>query len=437
MTQKRVLIISYYWPPSGGVGVQRWLHFARNLKIQGWEPLIYTPSNPQFDVHDESLQQFVADIEVLKQPIWEPFTVFHRLTGGKNKSEVKQGLVMEKSKKSWKDKLIVWIRGNLFVPDPRVFWVKPSVRYLLPVLRERGIDTIITTGPPHSMHLIGLGLKNQIPGLKWVADFRDPWSDWDVIRKLNASEWILEQHRKMERTVLQHADRVITVSRRLGEALAAKSGVAKEVQVIPNGISDERMIPLQQSSVSDERFVMGYYGMLNELRNPEQLWNILERICEENKGFSDKLEIRLGGIVAQSIMDRIQSSRVLKDKVHLLGYLSHEETYREYDRCNLLLLLLNQSDNAQWILPMKFFEYLSAGKPILSLGSVESELAEKFEHRQIGVMVDFSQSEAIEDFIMANFDGNYSVSLSDHQELLHEYTRSNQARVLNEVLLGI
>lgn len=434
MRQKRILIISYYWPPSGGVGVQRWMHFARNLKDLGWEPVVYTPDNPQFDIKDDSLMDWVRDIEVIKQPIWEPFAFFHRITGGKNKEGVKQGLVMEKSKKSWKDRLIVWIRGNLFVPDPRVFWVRPSVRFLASEMTKRGIRTMITTGPPHSMHLIGLGLKSRVAGLKWIADFRDPWSDWDVLVKMKVSGWAMAHHRKAERAVLVRADEVITVSQRLAQALKTKGEPKKNVHVVSNGISDSRIHLEVSENEARSRFVIGYYGMLNELRDPVSLWTVLEKMCEADGRFRECLEIRLGGIIAQSILDRLEKSKYLSDKLIQLGYLTHEQIFIEYKKCSILLLLLNKSDNAQWILPMKFFEYLSAGKAILSLGSPESELAEKFERRQIGVMLDFDQTEEIEAFLWANFEGDYHLNLNDHRDLLSRYSRSGQTNTLIEIL---
>ena len=433
MRNKRVLIITYYWPPSGGVGVQRWMHFAVNLKKLGWEPVIYTPSNPQFDIKDESLSNFVKGLEVVKQEIWEPFNFFHRLTRNKNKEDVKQGLVLEKTSKSWKDDLIIWIRGNLFVPDPRKFWVKKSVRFLEQMVKERNIDLMITTGPPHSMHLIGFKLKCRIPALKWVSDFRDPWSDWDVIQKLKTSRTNRSRHQSMERQVLGASDLVLTVSKRLATSLSSKAeGV--NVQVLSNGISDERIVSDKANPLNQDRFIVGYFGMLNEIRNPEMLWKQLEALCESNRLFNQKLEIRLGGIVSQSIQERLESSPQLHDKVVFLGYLSHDEVFEEYHKASLLLLLLNKSDNAQWILPMKFFEYLSAGKPILSLGQVDSELGEIFQEYEVGKMYDFEDYDPIGTFILSNFEKNYSPDRKQMSELLDRYSRSRQTDKLSSLL---
>lgn len=435
MTKKQILIVTYYWPPSGGVGVQRWLHFAKNLKSMGWEPVVYTPENPQFDIRDTALENLAKDIEVIRKPIWEPFTFFHQLTGNTNKENIKQGLVLEKTTKTWKDDLIVWIRGNVFVPDPRVFWVRPSVKFLKRVMKKRGIKTLITTGPPHSMHLVGLGLKKRMPDLKWLADFRDPWSDWDVLPKLKVADITLNRHKRLERKVLERSDGVITVSHRLAQALSDKTNPKIGVRVITNGISDEKAKVKQQATPDpDEKFVIGYYGMLNELRNPEAFWEVLEELCEQNPEFDQKLEIRLGGIVAQYIRDRLESSSRLQQKVVFLGYLSHESVFKEYGRCNVLLLLLNQTNNARWILPMKFFEYLSAGRPVLSLGPETSDLGELFEGKAIGRMLEFGDTDGIRNFIQLNFQQKYEQNMGDYIGLLKTFSRSHQTRELAKVL---
>ncbi|MEQ9232236.1 MAG: glycosyl transferase, partial [Cyclobacteriaceae bacterium] len=208
MNEKKVLIVTYYWPPSGGVGVQRWMNYAIQLKRLGWEPIIYTPENPQFELKDASLLEKVKDIRVVKTKIWEPFNFFHRLTGNRNKKSVTQGTVLEKESSSFKDKLFIRIRGNFFIPDPRKFWVKPSIKFLAEFIIAEGIETIITTGPPHSMHLIGRGVKKRT-GVRWLADFRDPWSKWDVLKKLKTSPFGMIKHGRLEKSVLTKADGVI------------------------------------------------------------------------------------------------------------------------------------------------------------------------------------------------------------------------------------
>ena len=171
---KRLLIITYYWPPTGGSGVQRWVKFSKYLPEFGWQPVIYTPENPEQLAIDGSLLADIPDCaEVVKTRITEPYEIYRRLTGGKQGAEVNP---VNAQHKNWKQRLSLWIRGNCFIPDPRIGWVRPSVRFLVKYLSEHPVDAVVTTGPPQSMHLIGRGLKRAL-GLHWIADFRDPWTE--------------------------------------------------------------------------------------------------------------------------------------------------------------------------------------------------------------------------------------------------------------------
>lgn len=427
MSGTKILIITYYWPPSGGVGVQRWMHFARNLKERGWEPIIYTPENPQFEVKDEALLEVVKGIQVIQSPIWEPFSIFHKITGNKERGNVQQGLVLEKSKKSWKDQLIVWIRGNLFVPDPRMFWVRSSVRKLNDVVQTAGIQYMVTTGPPHSIHLIGLGVKGKNPAINWFADFRDPWSDWDILPKLNTGRLAMRRHRMLEKQVLQRATRVLTVSKRLQSLFQEKLMDPDKIILLPNGLDIKSLPAVMNQDKPQDKFVVGYFGMLNELRDPTEFWSCLEALCDADPLFASRLEIRLGGIVSAAIQERLLSSPQLGPAVKLLGYLAHQEIFEAYQNCSVLLLLLNKSENAKWILPVKFFEYLSAYRPVLGLGPVVSDLGDLFQNRQIGEMLDPENREAISNFLLANFKEQYPINKQHFDELLNEFSRELQA----------
>ena len=434
MSPGKVLIVTYYWPPSGGVGVQRWLHFARNIKKMGWEPIIYTPENPQFEIRDAALEKMADGLVVIKKPIWEPLSVFHKLTRNKEKNNVQQGAVLEKSQTGWKDRMILWIRGNMFVPDPRVFWVRSSVAFLKEYVQREGIKVVITTGPPHSMHLIGLRLKRSQRSIKWIADFRDPWSDWDVLKKFSTGRLAMNKHRRYERHVIEEADVVTTVSNRLAQTLAAKTRNERRVEVLANGIADDKRENLSVGRGAEDKFVIGYYGMLNELRDPVHFWRVLTALCEENKFFAERLQIRISGIISQSIRDALAENVQLRDKVVFLGYIPHEKIFEEYRRCNVLLLLLNKSDNARWILPMKFFEYLSAGRSILSLGPEDSDLGDAFQGNKIGEIMAPEDEEKQREFILSNFEGRYVLMQEDYEKLLLRYSRNHQAYELTKLL---
>ncbi|WP_436517374.1 hypothetical protein [Ekhidna sp. To15] len=424
-SNRKVLIISYYWPPSGGVGVQRWMNFALQLKNRGWDPIVLTPENPQFEIKDENLLDMVDEIPTIKLPIWEPFNLFHKLTGNKDRKNVQQGLVLEKSEKKFKDKLMVWVRGNLLVPDPRAFWVKSAAKQAIKTVKEQNIGTIITTGPPHSMHLIGRKVKRAVEEVRWLADFRDPWSKWDVLEKLNTSAIVLDIHKRMERSVIREADVATTVSTRLAQAFGG-------IDLLHNGIT------VQNKSISEpneSHFTIGYYGMLNELRNPRQLWLLLDQMCRENQVFANKLKIRIGGIVSESIKEEITALSELKGKVEFLGYLPHHSIQDEYRRCNVLLLLLNKSDNSEWILPVKFFEYLAAERMILGLGGRKSDLGDLMNDKDVGEIIAYPEIGSIRGFLEDIFENERLPLKEDTEALLRQFSHSHLVEKLEKLLL--
>ena len=424
MHSKKILIITYYWPPSGGVGVQRWMNFALQLKAKGWEPMILTPQNPQFEIKDEKQLEVVSEIFVKKIPIWEPFNFFHNLTGGKEKRNVQQGLVLEKSSKSLKDKFAVWLRGNLFVPDPRVFWIRKASKAAVDLIQNQHINFLITTGPPHSIHLIGRKVKRKT-GIRWMADFRDPWSKWDILQKLKTTALVRYIHRSLENAVLKEADVVTTVSKRLAKSLG------DTVEVLNNGLT------IQSTALSNpdtNQFTIGYFGMLNELRNPSQLWMVLDQLCREDEEFSNQLQIRIGGIVSESIKEELSKLERLRGKVTFLGYLPHEQMLKEYQRCNMLLLLLNKSDNSKWILPVKFFEYLAANRMILCLGPKSSDLGDLMYRKEIGEIFAYSDIQQIRAFILANFSEKAVPDYSNIKTLLDRFSHETLVNKLEELI---
>ena len=209
---KKALVITYYWPPSGGAGVQRWLKFVKYLRSFGWEPVIYTPENPEFPETDHSLDKDVpGQLKVLKQPIWEPYDTYKKILGRRKDEKINAAFLSEKKKNSALENLSVWIRGNFFIPDARKFWIKPSIRFLLHYLQKDPVDVIISTGPPHSMHLIAMKVSGKL-GLPWLADFRDPWTNIDFYKDLKLTSWADAIHRRLEKQVLGKADAVTVIS---------------------------------------------------------------------------------------------------------------------------------------------------------------------------------------------------------------------------------
>jgi glycosyltransferase involved in cell wall biosynthesis len=392
---KKVLVITYYWPPSGGSGVQRWLKFVKYLRDFGWEPIIYTPKNPDFELQDESLLADVPKgITILKNPIWEPFTAYRMIFG--KKAVQKQGIVTSSSS-SFFTKFSIWVRGNYFIPDSRVFWVRSSVNYLTKYLKSNKIDALVTTGPPHSLHLIGLELKKRL-GVKWLADFRDPWSKWDVLDQLKLNKRSRRNHQKLEYAVLCGADQITTVSPSLKSSLQDLG--AKNIKVITNGYDFETD---DNNAVLAEKFRISHIGLLNQGRNPESLWKILNELADELPGFANDLEIYLSGPIEDGVVESIRARQNLQKNYVSTGYLAHSQIIEAYNKSTILLLLVSYTNNATWILPGKMFEYIVQNKPILSLGKSSSDASDLLMDAGFSSCIEYDDEEAIKSFILAAY----------------------------------
>ena len=287
------------------------------------------------------------------------------------------------------------MRGNLFIPDPKIYWVKPSVKVLHKKILEEGIEHIITTGPPHSMHLIGLGLKKIIPNLKWIADFRDPWSELDLLNEFQLNNSSRKKHKDLEREVLQSADVALTVSETWVEDL--KNLGANKVKLITNGydVDDFELKPK-----TNDKFIIGHYGLLNHLRNPKNLWKSLANLCAKNSEFNTRLEIHLSGNIDNEVLNEIASYPQLKEKVKQLGYLSHAQVLHQYNEADLLLLLLFNSKSGVGNYPGKIFEYFAAQKPILAFGPKESDVQKLIEKTNIGKFFSYEETKFENDILL-------------------------------------
>ena len=422
---KKVLIISYYWPPSGGSGVQRWLKFAKYLPNNNWQPIIYTPENPNFGVKDEGLLKDISsDVIVWKQPIWEPYNLKERFFG---KSIENQSAGIIANRRSFKNKFFNWVRGNFFIPDPKVFWVKPSIKYLQEKIVEEKINYIITTGPPHSMHLIGLGLKKAIPALKWIADFRDPWSELDILNEFHLSRFSKNKHKILERDVLKNADVALTVSETWVNDLQRLG--ASNVKLITNGYDS---CDFNYKLKKTNKFIIGHYGLINHLRNPVNLWRVLDRLCGQNKSFGANLEIHLAGYIDSDILAQIQSFDSLKDKFKYLGYLTHDEVLAEYQNASILLLLLFDSQSGVGNYPGKLFEYFAAKKPILALGPHNSDVAQLIKRTNSGIYFQYDDT-SIQDGILSLYNANFRFEYKGLDKFSRENLTKDLVDLLNQI----
>ncbi|MBN8694161.1 MAG: glycosyltransferase family 4 protein [Bacteroidetes bacterium] len=427
---KRVLIITYYWPPSGGAGVQRWLKFVKYLREFGWEPIVYTAENAEMPVIDASLEKDIPNnITVLKTKIWEPYSFYKTFIGKKQNEKINASFLSENKKPSITEKISVWIRGNFFIPDARKFWINPSVKYLNDYLKKNPVDAIISTGPPHSMHLIALGVKKNFPSIKWVADFRDPWTNIDFYKELMLSSSSDKKHKRLEKEVLKNADSIISIGNGMNEEFKTILGSNPEkFTVITNGFDEDDLY--KGSIETDKKFSIAHIGTLVKSRNPETLWKVLKSLCEINSDFKNNLEIKLVGKVDYYVMERLKHYQ-LDSFIRKIDYLPHNEVIKEQQKSKVLLLLVNNTPNAKSILTGKIFEYLAANVPILAIGPTDGDLAAILKQTQSGLISDFNDENLLKENILKIFSGQ---NITPDKKAISQYSRKELTRTLSSLL---
>ncbi len=395
---KRLLVISYYWPPSGGAGVQRWLKFVKYLREFGWEPVIYTAENPEVPAIDNTLLADVPDnIEVIKTRIWEPFSIYKRFVGRKKDDKIKAGFLSEEKAPSTAENISVWVRGNLFIPDARKFWIKPSIKFLKKYLRENTVDAMVSTGPPHSMHLIALGLKKSL-GIPWLADFRDPWTNIDFYHDLMLTGFADKKHHRLEQKVLNGADMLTTVSANWAKDFQ-KLGAGK-MEVITNGFDTDDFSAL--SDVKSGKFEICHLGSMNKDRNPVVLWSVLADLCKTVDGFRDDLKITFLGFTDYSVSKSLEEEG-LTGFAEMVKYLPHKEVLQKAKQASILLLPLNNTPNVNGIIPGKLFEYIALKRPVFCIGDIKGDSSRIINETKSGVTVDFNDGEAMKKYFLSKY----------------------------------
>jgi glycosyltransferase involved in cell wall biosynthesis len=416
--KKTVLIITYYWPPSGGAGVQRWLKTVKYLREYGWEPIVYTPENPEAPATDNSLLKDIPDgVKVLKQPIWEPYSFYKKFLGLKKDEKINAGFLTEKKKPGLAEKIAVWIRGNFFIPDARKYWVKPSVEYLATYLRSHPVDAVVSTGPPHSMHLIALGLK-QKTGIPWLADFRDPWTNIDFYDKLMLTKSADRKHRELEKTVLQNADIVTSIGKQMADEFLQLG--AKRVEVVANGFDEADFV--FPNIELDKTFSISHVGSLNKDRNSEIFWSAVKELCDELPDFKEKLQLKLVGKTDHAVLESL-GKYGLQQYLERTEYLPHDEVLKKSMSTQVLLLLLNNTPNAKGIMTGKFYEYLAAKRPIICIGPEDGEAAKTLEETGAGKVAGFDDKQKMKAILKVYFEKYQQYNLKVESAAIDNYSR--------------
>lgn len=425
---KRALIVTYYWPPAGGPGVQRWLKFVKYFKEFGVEPIVYIPENPNYPLVDENFSaEIPSNVEIIKHPIKEPYR-FAKFFSKKKTKQMSSGIIPKKDSSAI-EKLMLYVRGNFFIPDARVGWVKPSVKYLSDYLENNDVDVVITTGPPHSLHLIGMQLKKEL-NVKWIADFRDPWTTIHYHKSLRLNKTSEKKHKALEAAVLNTADVVTVTSPTTKKEFEEITN--KPIEVITNGFDITEEVNYNR----DLKFSISHIGSLLSERNPKNLWYILAEICKKNTSFKKDLELKFAGAVSDEVKESLSEFN-LDENSKFLGYVSHSEALKLQNESQVLLLVEINSAETRAIIPGKLFEYLAAKRPIIALGPNKSDIEAIVDETKSGRFFDYSEDKELKNEILRLYEQYKTGDLQIASEGVDRFSRRQLTKQMSALIKDV
>ena len=414
----KVLIISYYWPPKISPGVFRWYYFSKYLPNYGYKPIVFTPLTSKVN---NSRNQFDNNIDLIKRKIFDPSDILSSLF----KTNINKGILS--SSNSILNNFLSWIRINFFIPDSRIFWVKPSVNYLKKYIENNNIKTIITTGPPHSIHLIGLKIKD-ILNINWIADFRDPWSSWDILQAMKPNNTIINKHKELEKKILKNANKVIVTNPNLySEFLNIID--ANKLELLTNGT----LLFKSKKQYGSKKFKISYLGLLNKFRFPKVFFNVLKELIIKNDEIDKDIEIFISGTIDKSIYNYLINDSILKTKINYVQNVEYENTFHHFNSSSLLLLLLNKkSINTT---PTKVFDYATSGTPVLTLGEKKDKNMDLLlRELSLEKIVSYSDKISIEKTILRSYK-NFKLNIKNKpSDNIKKYDRKYLAEKLSKIL---
>ena len=424
---KRVLIISYYWPPSGGAGVQRWLKFSKFLPNYGWEPIILTvdPEYASYPVIDASLgEELPSKLRVIRTKSKESFSFYKKASGTKKIPYA--GFANDKNSISFKEKIARFIRGNFFLPDPRKGWNKYARIAAEELIHKEVIHCIISTGPPHSSHFIAKYLHAQL-NIPWIADFRDPWTDIYYYRKFYPTFLAHRINLKMEKDILVSSSKILTVSEGFKELFIRKECVSSDkIHIIPNGF-DPFDLPSGRLPMPDA-FNITYVGTLADSYPLDTFMNCVDQLRKHDKS----ILLRFIGSISGSQKEKLDGIKGLK--IEYIGYVEHNTALSYMKQANILLLVIPETAESNGILPGKIFEYLAAERPILGIGPEKGDAAKILLETGAGRMLSSNNKEEMQNAIL-----EYHRAYKNKQDVVSDksylrYSRENLSKELSELL---
>ncbi len=436
---KKVLIVTYYWPPSGGSGVQRWMYFAKYLPDFGFEPFVLTvnPLLASYKFIDESFLKKTESVKVFKTASSEPFNIYSKLIGKSKKEAIPQGFAGE-SDPGILQKISRFIRGNFFIPDARKGWVKFAVKEAEKIIIREKIDLIITTGPPHSSHLIGLQLKKKF-NFKWIADFRDPWTELFYNKLFYRTSLAKSIDRKLEQKVLNEADLILTIgptmAQMLGEKISGKNRNDPKTCYIYNGYDQEVFNKLKKNKTKNI-FVICHLGILSDNQPIDGFIAAMKKFYSSNDINYQHVKLQLIGKIAPEILSNLRSE-IPELKLEIMDYLPHEEAMQQILNADLLFNSLAEVPNGKYLVSGKLMEYIATGNPILCLGDENGDAAALLKQFENSMVYNRINTEGIFNHILKTFTEWKSKEQNERLVLNESYSRYNTTKQLAEILTHI
>lgn len=424
---KKVLIITYYWPPAAGAGVFRVLKFVKYLPHFGWKPVILTVKNGAFPARDPSLTTEVPDIcRVYTSRNFEPANLYKKVVGMDQEDRIPSAVLTQENL-SWRKKLTHWIRLNLFLPDAKIGWIPFGVHRGRQIIAAEQPDLIFSTSPPPTTHLVGKFLKG-ISGLPWVADFRDPWTNVYYYDQLPRSPISQKIDRSLEKSVVQRCDKTVVVNNGFFDYDSAGIHPVR----IPNGF-DRDDIPELPESVNNRKFTLRYFGTMKSRQYVESLFDVLKDLGETEK-YRDSIRVEIIGPVESEALEKIRKKNIALE-LQFTGYMNHPEGLQRIAEADLLVFVIGKSSQAEVILSSKIFEYLMVRRPILGIGPPEGDASELLLRTGAGKMFDYRDQSGIRTFCINQFekweDGEVEVSIDTDE--IEKYSRYSLTKKLTKV----
>ena len=425
MLSKPILIITYYWPPSGGSGVQRWVYFSKYLKKLGYSPIVLTIdlNSASYPAIDRSLINETQGIPVHYVKSFNWIKIYSWFKKGK-KDKIPQG---EFSKKGLVDHIAAFIRGNFFIPDARVNWAKSAIKEALRIVKSHKIEKIITSGPPHSTHLIGLNLKKQL-NLKWIADFRDPWTDIFYVKSFYRLSFAKKKDKLFERKVLSNANAIITTtSENFQKDLQSKISINQNFFKIYNGYDSDLFKKIKKRKNKDFQIV--FTGLLTENHPYKEFIESFIKFLKKDPKVNVK--IILAGSISEKILNEF--NRISNIEFH--GYINHQDAVNLMIDGNILLNFMYKQEKNTTMISGKLIEYMATGNPVLMIGDKKSEASKLLSKQTYNLTADPKETKIISNFIKSNYiNWIEKKEIKNEIDVIKDYTREETTRSLIEII---